>query len=865
MVLSWYFFLLTQFFVFEQLQANPVNLQVQEAIESQNQRENLEIIFQHLLQENQRDSLAKYGYEAGRLFYAQKKVELAKYCFNWSSKANSDLENYSCRASLMICLTGLSYGRGELEVDCLKQFTKSNCSEDLKAVAHQELALFFEYSGDYETAIQISLENQVIFKQNNNDRYLRKTYYTLGNNYSYLENAEKAIDFYTTGLSTFQPPIGDIDTYIKFLVGRAQEYGKIAKTESAEKDYLQVIAISKKYQDWETYYHSMDQLGLLYSQSGNYELAHIYFDQVIQSSHPGNKRKYSSLANKSDLLAKNGQLTTAVSMYDRSLKDFFYKEKLQYNQVHLVKNKEVLLQILQGYMQILVQKEDANETSVRQLLQMTETIAKTSLNFANKKSIYEWREKVKPIYEFGIQYYANKNRVEECFELIEQSKAIFLLQELQLNRHFESLNGYSQLQEEIREQEKMLEMDIEGVAKSERLLCIQDLKDSIQTVLKTRILENSLPLMSIKEVQTKLNDEEILSNYFWGDQYLICVSLTSDSQYVQTIQVEDSVEHEMLSYIKKLKQPYQTKDEVIQQQNLGNYWGTQLLPYRKKHLIILPDGLLNFLPFEALQEEEDFLLENHIIKYGFSSSTYFFDRKKKTESMHALGFAPLVYSDSLNLEPLEGGLIELKPLRKKYSSHILLNDRATKAELLQLINDVSLVHISSHASGGSDLDEFPWVATQDAKIFLPEIYELNLNSDLVVLSACETNIGRQVKGEGVLSLTRAFTQAGAKSVIASQWKVNEKSTQEIMNDFYANVSKGQMKAEALNIAKMNFVRKNPTLAKSPYYWAGLVYYGQNSEIQLGKKCSFDRRKILFLGFVVLIFLFFGIKKESRKY
>lgn len=861
-MLGQYFFLLTQFFVLGQLQAKPVSLQVDEAIQSQNQRENLGIIFQHLLQENQRDSLAKYGYEVGMYFHNQANVELAKYCFNWGSKANSELENLSCRASLMICLTGLSYGRGELEVDCLKQFAKSACSESLRAVARQELALFFEYSGDYETAIQISIENQAIFKQNNNDRYLRKTYYTLGNNYSYLENAEKAIDFYSKGLSVFQSPNDDIRNYTEFLVSRAQEYEKINKTELAEADYLKVISISMtdEYKDWEAFYHANDQLGLLYSHSGKKNLAHFYFDQVIQSNHPENKRKYSSLANKSDLLAKNGELTTAISLYERSLKDFFYKEKLQYSQVHLVENKEVLLQILQGYMQILVQKEDAAEADIRQLLQMTEAIAKTSLNFANKKSIYEWRKKVKPIYEFGIQYYANKNRVEECFELIEQSKAIFLLQELQLNRHFESLNGYSQLQEEIRAQEKMLEMDIEGVAKSERLLYIQDLKDSIQTVLKTRILENSLPIMSIKEVQTKLNDDEILSNYFWGDHYLICVSLTSDSQYVQSVQVEDSVEYEMLNYIKKLKQPYQTKDEVIQQQNIGNYWCAQLLPYRKKHLIILPDGLLNFLPFEALQDQEDFLLENHVIKYGFSSSTYFFNQKKKIARINALGFAPLIYADSLNLEPLKGGLIELKPLRKKYSSHILLRDKATKAQLLQLINDVSLLHISSHASGGSALDEFPWVATQDAKIFLPEIYELNLNSDLVVLSACETNIGKQVKGEGVLSLTRAFTQAGAKSVIASQWKVNEKSTQEIMNDFYMNVSKGQMKAEALNVAKMNFIRKYPALAKSPYYWAGLVYYGQNSEIQLGKKVPINQIMTLVVVFFVSIFLFQGIKK-----
>jgi CHAT domain-containing protein len=114
---------------------------------------------------------------------------------------------------------------------------------------------------------------------------------------------------------------------------------------------------------------------------------------------------------------------------------------------------------------------------------------------------------------------------------------------------------------------------------------------------------------------------------------------------------------------------------------------------------------------------------------------------------------------------------------------------------------------------------------QDGYLRLHDIYNLDLPADLVVLSACQTGVGKQIKGEGLIALTRGFTYAGAQRVVASLWKVDDEATRELMQEFYTQMFTNRLKpAAALRAAQRKLSHQSQW--RSPYYWAGFVLQGE---------------------------------------
>ena len=116
-------------------------------------------------------------------------------------------------------------------------------------------------------------------------------------------------------------------------------------------------------------------------------------------------------------------------------------------------------------------------------------------------------------------------------------------------------------------------------------------------------------------------------------------------------------------------------------------------------------------------------------------------------------------------------------------------------------------------------------APVDGFLRMHEIYNLHLPADLVVLSACQTALGREIRGEGLVGVTRGFMYAGARSVVASLWQVDDESTAELMKRFYRGMLKENRRpADALRAAQLELSR-NPRWA-APFYWAGFVLQGE---------------------------------------
>ena len=179
---------------------------------------------------------------------------------------------------------------------------------------------------------------------------------------------------------------------------------------------------------------------------------------------------------------------------------------------------------------------------------------------------------------------------------------------------------------------------------------------------------------------------------------------------------------------------------------------------------------------------------------------------------------------------------------------------ATKNNFLTSSGDYKILHLATHASSSNN----PAIYFSKDTLKLHELYTHKTNADLVVLSACETNLGEIKKGEGVFSLSRGFFYSGAKSVISSLWNVNDVSTSSIMKDFYTNLDLHQSKSEALNNAKRKYLKEHSLSEISPYYWASFVLIGDTSP-------TYPSTSYLFylLGFVALYFNYFIFFQKKR--
>jgi CHAT domain-containing protein len=154
--------------------------------------------------------------------------------------------------------------------------------------------------------------------------------------------------------------------------------------------------------------------------------------------------------------------------------------------------------------------------------------------------------------------------------------------------------------------------------------------------------------------------------------------------------------------------------------------------------------------------------------------------------------------------------------------------------LSQQLSQYRILHFATHGLLNSERPELSGLVfslidqegkPQDGFLRLHEIYNLQLNADLIVLSACETGLGKEIKGEGLIGLTRGFMYSGAPRVVASLWNVDDLATAELMKLFYQRMLKdGQPAGAALRAAQLELSRQKRWA--SPYFWAGFVLHGE---------------------------------------
>lgn len=272
------------------------------------------------------------------------------------------------------------------------------------------------------------------------------------------------------------------------------------------------------------------------------------------------------------------------------------------------------------------------------------------------------------------------------------------------------------------------------------------------------------------------------------------------------------------------------------------------LPHIKgKELIIVPHDLLHYLPFQTLLGADNrYLIEKYPIYYLSSASLMQFTQEKRKAkgeltSVIAQGGKVLTFGNPDLGDPkmsLQYAGVEAKEIKSLYpQSNIYLEKEATEARAKELSSQNDIIHFASHAELSEDdpLASAILLAKsdkEDGRLEVREIFGMDLKASLVVLSACETGLGKLSSGDELVGLTRAFIYAGTPSVVASLWNVEDSSTAQLMASFYKNI-KTMTKVEALRQAQLQLIRGNinsDLLARKDMGGAGKL--GETPSVQL---------------------------------
>lgn len=343
------------------------------------------------------------------------------------------------------------------------------------------------------------------------------------------------------------------------------------------------------------------------------------------------------------------------------------------------------------------------------------------------------------------------------------------------------------------------------------------------------------PELNLQALHDQLREDGLtLVEYFFGSDalYIFVVDGTAISLYkVADIQ---KVRETVTQYSRFFTDEVKINADPQHFARVSQKLYSTLFPFRPESpLLIIPDGLLNFFPFEALltapPSSSDYskwpwLMTKAPLLYQYSAIMHLSGPdSRRFASVGVLGLFPQFEGTNRHLRYSEA---EARHITEHFEGRFLQAHDATRTAFLRYAKDYPIIHLSTHASAGG-LYEPPSVAFIDTAIYLPELYGLHLRTELLVLGACETGIGKLYKGEGPLSLANGFFHAGVRNIILSLWKVNDYSTAQLMAAFYQTYEEQPAAHLALHQAKLDYLTDEDIGAdkKSPYYWASFVFYG----------------------------------------
>jgi CHAT domain-containing protein len=383
-------------------------------------------------------------------------------------------------------------------------------------------------------------------------------------------------------------------------------------------------------------------------------------------------------------------------------------------------------------------------------------------------------------------------------------------------------------------------------------------------------------------IQKQLKKDETIVDYLLSDQYSdrkrkLYVFLISKSNLDFKELELDSLFLRNAEIIRKTLNPSLLKgsdsNNFILYTGALNYMYINLIKpvqdhFTGKKLIIIPDEEIGWLPFDEFLKDKPegeqlgyeglhYLINDYTFSYAYSSSLIFGKNNNAFTGARVLTFSPdYLTSDfaDTTLSSLKGAGVETESILKRFRGKSYSGEMATKANFITESVKPVILHLAMHSKSDSINSNYSYLifdthklSSNEGKLYNYEISLMRIKSPMVVLSACNSGSGTLYSGEGMMSIARGFTLAGASSVIKTAWDINDEVSAAIISGFYFHLSEGEEKNVAMRLAKLDYLTQASPAFKNPYYWAAYEVLGDNEPVARNFKRSY-----LFILLVIIL-------------
>ncbi len=740
--------------------------------------------------------------------------------------------------------------------------------------------------GQWQTALVLLNEAQSLIVEKEAEPYIAgKIAMSLGDVYEAYGQLETSLAYYREAQILYRDFVRDKRAAIDAgnQVGRLQ--ARVGNFAEARKQIEETLAAAVELNNPLNIGLCHEDLGRVWLEAGSYESARTEFLSAI--NYLSKSKAAWPLTRAQIYLGQTeyllGNLTGAGSAFQNALKSFETKKVVDYTNEAALRYGLGKLALQKGH---LDDAEKHLQRSIELTQRLRQNASSKELRSSFLASVHERYEAYVELLMSRYASTGDRQLEIKAFEASESGRALALLDSLR-NHHREIRSPSDPVllleEERLQKREQALvdslaELVSRGGSEQEREKIRTDLIDvrSRYETLGARINTNTKftnllwPQPDYKKLQDQLLDSDTsLLEYSLGDRRSYVWILTRDGLTSRKLENKQVIDQAANRLVKLLQKPsIESADDAQLQTAIDDLSRLVLHPLadqiRTSRLIIIPDGSLQRVPFQVLKAfpntGEPLIAKFEIVEAPSASAlaTVRQDRKQRNPGIRMVaGFGDAVFASQsgssmatdannssrsdrsrtfTNMPRLFNAKRELRAIADLagrgstfYTKYTATRDNFIKLDLSQfrilhvvthgILNDVEPELSGLYLSLVDDNDR-----PLPGFVGLADIYKMNAPVDLVVLSACQTALGKQFRGEGLISLTRGFMYAGAASVVASLWQVDDAATAELMKHFYTYMLQDGMTPPAALRAAQNTIRSQPKW-RSPFYWAGFTIQG----------------------------------------
>lgn len=770
------------------------------------------------------------------------------------------------------------------------------------------LATTHRSKGDIEKAITYTNQAQSYYRLNNGQDYLSFSFCqnSLGNTLFEKSQFRESIKCFANAIHFIKNSPQYAERYLPtYFTNLGAAYIELNEPDTALLYLDQALKILLKSGDRGQMAHTYRQMGVAHSQNRS-DSALVYYNyslninrQVYGDDHPKTAHIYVEFAKYHN---KNKEYKNAIKYIDQALMIMNYQRLSEGGGDHYALDFDVSA-ILEGLaIKSACQMELYNtlnqieylESAFANYLRIDNIISKyrniilredSRLGVA-KEYKYTYEEALKCAYEL-YQVRSKEEVVDAIFRFMEKNKALVLMDFL----HQAEINNSLDIPDSIRLREQSLQAQLNfytseldqlvgteaAAAQHAKIFSTERQLERLRSALADRYpeyykIKYTPQFFSLQECRAYLQKKKaVLVEFFYGDStlYVLAVNPEADGDRFYKVDKLTSLGSLVNTFLNLLHGDFNINNI---NQDLDVFYRTGLELNRillapalvdKKfvrnyqNLIVIPDGILSFIPFEALIEDVSnekainyktfaYLIRKYSFSYSFSSQVLL---EPSADGIDNFAGKTLIFSygedegnGKITNDAVKGTSEESEYIASLMPAMIFSGKEATKLRFNQHADEADIIHLALHGKAnlesplkGSIIFHDSINSSEYSHLYSYELMNFNLKARLTVLSACETGLGKIYEGEGVYNLARGFRYAGCPTLISSLWRIDDRSTASIVKGFYRQLAVGSNLDDALKQSKNQYINNADELLAHPRYWAGMLLIGETAPIILNEQ------------------------------